>query len=198
MLRTLLLVAAVTLPAGCADLTADKSGKPPLILSRDGPTPGIAPPVRVPPVKAAADANLPDDAQVAGVVVNGKPRAYTLKALSPMDRHVVNDLIGDVPVSVTYCDIHKCLRVFTADRRGRPLLLMQMGRYTDGLLLGYEEKMYAQSTGKNPGGDIPDLPLAKLDHELTTWKAWRAKHPTTEVYTGPDDAPTKFDPAGKK
>ncbi len=147
-------------------------------------TPGIALPVVTPPVQKADAVNLPDDLPVVGVVVNGRARAYSLLALSPLDRHVVNDLIDDVPVSVAYCDIARCLRVYTHEQRGEAIDLSQTGRTNEGLLLKYEGRMYAQMPGTVPGGGGTKLPLETLVSVETTWKAWRQMHPNTEVYTG--------------
>lgn len=149
-------------------------------------TPGIAPPIVTPPVRRADDVDLPDDAPVVGVVVHGKARAYALASLSPMLRHVVNDLIDEVPVSVTYCDLARCARACTSDRHGKPLARSQTGRRNDGLLLTYEGHVYAQATGQ-PLGDEGGPPLRGMELEETTWKAWQEKHVATEVYVGARD-----------
>lgn len=62
------------------------------------PSPWIMPVVSCPPVRTAATANLPDDARVVGVVVDGKARAYLLKAMCDTSRHVLNDLLANRPV----------------------------------------------------------------------------------------------------
>jgi hypothetical protein len=148
------------------------------------PTPWMAPGIRKPPVRAAADAGLQDSDPVVGVVVAGKARAYSLAALSPNGRHVVNDVVGGVPVTVTYCDLARCLRVHTDEGKHDALDMSQAGRGTDGLMVTYGGRVYSQATGQESSGGDP-LPLKGLPHEQTTWKAWREKHPETEVYTGP-------------
>jgi hypothetical protein len=162
----------------------------------EGPmaTPWVAPGIRQPPVKPASEVTLPDDTPVVGVVVAGKSRAYSLPAMSRPDRQIVNDLVGGVPVTVVYGAAANCLRVFTTEARGRPLEVSQMGQYRGGVLLKYQNRTYAQDTGSQLG-DGPALPLTALEHERTTWKAWRDKHPDTEVYVGPDDLP---EDAGKE
>lgn len=151
------------------------------------PSPFLCPGVRQPPVQGAEKADLADDTPVVGVVAGGKARAYTLEALSQVRHHVVNDLLGEVPVTVTYCDLARCLRVFTSDTAGIPLEIDQAGRFTDGLLLIHDGKIYAQATADTPRSNRPpDMPLPTLPAEQTTWKSWREKHPRTTVYTGPD------------
>src|SRR5262245_2925343 len=152
-------------------------------------TPDVFPPVKKPPVKEAADVTLPDDFPVVGVVAGGKPRAYSLKALAAGDGHVVNDLISNVPVSVVYCDFQKAVRVFTDATPGKVLDLAQVGHSPQGLLIRYDGRIYLHNSGKPPSGNGPDVPLKDHAFDETTWKSWREKHPTTEVYLGPDAMP---------
>jgi hypothetical protein len=152
-------------------------------------SPEVVPPVRKPPVKQPDEVTLADNSPVVGVVAGGKPRAYSLKALAAGDGHVVNDLLDDVPVSVVFCDFKRAVRVFTADSRGQPLDLAQVGHSREGLLIRYNGRIYLHQTGKPVSGDGPDLPLKHHAFEETTWKAWREKHAGTEVYVGPDALP---------
>lgn len=115
------------------------------------------------------------------MVVAGKARAYSLKALSSVNHHVVNDVVAGTPISATYCDLCDCLRVFSGDAKGGALGISQIGRATDGLLIAYEGTTYSQATGKSFGGDRP-IPLKAFPHERTTWDAWRKKYPETGVY----------------
>jgi hypothetical protein len=52
-------------------------------------------------------------------------------------------------------------------------------------MIRHQGRLYRQATGKAYDGSEPDLPLKVVTVEETTWKAWREKHPTTAVYTGP-------------
>lgn len=143
----------------------------------------VVPPLRCPRVHAADDAKLADDDRVVGVVAGGKARAYLLSVLSTMRYHVVNDLLGDVPVSVTVCDRTECVRTFTDKSRGKPLEMSQMG-YHNGLLLRIGSGVYRQSTGEATRPGDPALPYRTTEHQVTTWKKWREAHPDTEVFTG--------------
>src|SRR5262245_25715745 len=61
---------------------------------------------RQPPAVPAAAAKLDDDDVVIGVVAAGRARAYLLRAMDGgPENHIVNDLVGGAPVSVTYCDL---------------------------------------------------------------------------------------------
>lgn len=153
---------------------------PPLPL--DPATPGI----RLPPMHPAASAHLHDDDEVLGVVVGGKARAYSLEALSGgLTRHVVNDLVGGQPVSVAYCDIDDCARVYSGPPGQEPLDVGVLTKLKVGLALRVGEADYAQETGERlgngPGGHIP---LPELEYVRTTWRKWREAHPDTDVYEG--------------
>jgi hypothetical protein len=178
--RCLILVLLLVLGA-CARKKVQPSAPPRFAFA----SPMMAPGLRCPPVRDAADAGLPDDDRVVGVVVGGKARAYSVKALARFNAHVVNDLVGDVPVTTTYCDKTDCVRTFTDKKKGEPLEISQMG-YADGLLLqvGGKGNGYRQATGECMQEGTPPLPAAKLEHTVTTWKAWREKHPQTQVYVG--------------
>src|SRR5262245_25320643 len=56
---------------------------------------GVSRPATVP----AAQANVPDEAEILGVSAGGKHRAYEVSVMKAMIRHVVNDLLGGVPIT---------------------------------------------------------------------------------------------------
>jgi hypothetical protein len=150
--------------------------------------PGIRQPATFPPDSA----RLPDDAPVVGVSAGGKTRAYLVAAFSPLpggqfSPHVVNDLLGDTPVTVTHCDRTGCTRVFTdADARQPPEI--DVGGWFGGeggsLLLLVGGVRYRQDTTQ-PLTGIARFPYADAHFERTTWKRWRNAHPDTDVYLGP-------------
>ncbi len=70
------------------------------------------PGVMQPPVADPLEISWSGEEEVVGVTVNGQSRAYLVEALSRPDYHIINDMIGLVPVSITYCNINRCpLRV---------------------------------------------------------------------------------------
>lgn len=147
-----------------------------------GPWPGL----RQPAVQSGDDVALSDNAEVIGVVVSGKARAYAIYAfgLSPA-KHVVNDLIGEEPVSITYCDRTNCARVFTSAAKGVPLNLDVAGFTADGMALLLDGVEYDQTTGKNlTAPDGAPLPYRACPFERTTWGSWRRAHPDSEVFAG--------------
>ena len=179
--RTAIALGLVSLVAfGCSTEPANKPSPP--IDMGTMPSPFVAPAIVLPPVRPAAEANLPDDETVVGVVVSGGARAYLLKALSPVSKNVVNDLIGDTPVSVTYFARTNCVRVFTDVITGKPLDI-RMGGYSGGMLLLVEGSFFQQESSQSltPGLEFP---YRTMSYEETTWGSWKQAHPESEVYTG--------------
>jgi hypothetical protein len=83
-------------------------------VPRDG-IPSIDDPAFVPVVEAELPANEP----VIGLMVEGDARAYPLRIL--IWHEIVNDLVGGVPVAVTYCPLCNTGIVFDRRQGGRVL-----------------------------------------------------------------------------
>jgi hypothetical protein len=146
------------------------------------PPGGIAGPrLTRPSTEQASRVFLHDNLKVVGVVVDGKSRAYTLQGMTPIMHHVVDDLVGKTPVTVTYCPSTGCVRVFTGD--GREPLPIAVSGYRDGLLLTLGEHQFDQKTGRSiTKGEPP--PIRRLPYEETTWGEWKKAHPDTDVFEG--------------
>jgi hypothetical protein len=137
----------------------------------------------------AADAELADDAQVIGIVAGSKSRAYFLDAMRTMSGHVINDLVDDVPVTLTYCDFTDVPRVLTTSEQGTPINLWLGGFSKGQLAVRFNEQQYTHTS--------KDIPLDDYPFTRTTWKAWREANPETEVYIGggrPDIPDLPVDP----
>ncbi len=181
-------IALVTVVLGYYRMQPAANDAKPLNLKPGGTvgqvsTPFITPGIRQPPVLKVADAKLDDETEVIGVAVEGHPRAYVVKAFCSTMSHVVNDLLGDIPVSVTYYDLCKTAKVFTDPRRGSPLEIKLGGFMDGGMLLYTGSFFYRQDTLQPSFADNPTpFPHAQLPFETTTWKQWRTRYPDTEVY----------------
>jgi hypothetical protein len=152
-----------------------QSGPPPQVAHvLRGPEPAMAPGIRQPKTFPASQVRLADQAEVIGVAIAGKYRAYALSAFTDPVTQVVNDLIGDVPVTVTYCIKPQRCRVFTSDQRGSPLDVWQANIGADDIVLRVGDVSYSQKLGKPP--------LKELEAVRTTWKDWKQSHPDTDVY----------------
>ena len=180
-------IAAVTVVLGYYRMRPAVDNAKQVVLKTGGQvaqvsTPFVMPGIKQPPVLKAADAKIDDETEVIGVAVEGHPRAYVVKAFCTSTTHVVNDLLGDVPVTVTYCDKCNTVKVFTDPKRGSPLEL-KLGGYMDGMLLYSGSSFYRQDDLKPSFAENPTpFPYAQLPFETTTWKQWRTRYPDTEVY----------------
>lgn len=145
-----------------------------------------------PPIVSASAAHLPDHEEVLGVEILGHARAYRVHTLANPTHHVINDLIEDQPVSMTYCDMSDCARGFLGDAGTSPLDLGVGGIWRNGLVLRIHGRYYAQNTGENPDPSAArpgSWPLTTLPITRTTWAAWKTAHPDTDVYEGTPSHP---------
>jgi hypothetical protein len=140
------------------------------------------PEVLDPPNRPAAEAGLPDDTPVLGVSAGGRFRAYPLAALNVIRNHVVNDRLGGQAITVTFCGRTGCSRVFTAPSRlSMAGWAAPTSRLGGGMLLRDGPKVYRQDTGQPIDGSLDRLALPEVPAVRTTWGAWRAEHPDTDV-----------------
>jgi hypothetical protein len=143
-------------------------------------------PIVRPRVLAATAARLRPEERVVGVEVGGRPRAYVLAAFDDPGRHVVNDLVNGVPVSVVYCNLTRCLRVYTDSANSRPLDIQAAGLFNGEMVVRLRGALYLQSSGKalDPVGTPSSAPYELLVPTLATWSEWTRRHPDTDVCLG--------------
>lgn len=126
---------------------------------------------------------------VIGVVDNGKAKAWSLESLLRPENHVYNDqLFGAHGISVTFCDLADCVKVFSRED-GKPTRLGQGGPHSSRpgkMLVVADGKQYWQDTGEPLYNSAPPFPLKEVPHERTTWGEWKAKHPDSALYHEPN------------
>jgi len=133
---------------------------------------------------------LPDDAPVIGVSRAGEARAYPLRIL---DWHeVVNDTFG-APLLMTYCV--RCGSAIVAERfaDGSETVFGVSGRlWRDDLVLYDErtESLWSQLLAAAIRGPLTGDRLTLVASSLTTWGAWRRRHPDTQVLLPPPHSNT--------
>jgi hypothetical protein len=157
-----------------------------------GGSPGVVivalPVIQLPPAEQAATAQLPDAEEVIGVEENGQSRAYAVRAMSELRHHVINDQLGGIPITVTYCEQTNCAGVFTDPQAKGPLDVGVGGfdnRPEGGMLLRVGNHRYDQKTGKPlDDGGLPWFPYGPHHFVLVKWKQWRENHPDTDVFVG--------------
>jgi hypothetical protein len=130
--------------------------------------------------------NVPwkNDEEVVGVTVNGESRAYLVGTLSRPDYHIINDLIGLVPVSITYCNINRCPRAFTREGANEPLDIAVGGQHNlRELLLLVDGARFHQDDLKpyDPGHRTASFPYHQVPLTVTTWGKWKKFHPDSQA-----------------
>jgi hypothetical protein len=140
--------------------------------------------IRNPQAIAPEASDLADSAEVIGVEMQGSHRAYALGPMSFPRTHVINDVVGGTPVTVSYCNRRDCIRVFT-DPDGAEALNVSVGgldaRPDRGMLLRVGKRRYYQESGVSFDDPSETFPYAQAEFVRTTWGQWRAEHPDTDV-----------------
>jgi hypothetical protein len=146
----------------------------------------VAKPIVRPAVLQAAEATLRPDDIVIGVEVRGSSRAYRLSAFDHPVGHLVNDMIGGVAVSVAYCDLSRCLRVYTDPAGKTPLDIEVAGLLDREMVIKMGGRFYYQRSGEpvEPSECPPVIPCDQVTPTVAKWKDWTRDHPRTDVYVG--------------
>ncbi len=144
---------------------------------------------------------------VIALTIGGQDRAYPLQIL--VWHEIVNDTVGGVPVTVTFCPL--CYTAIAFDRRAanRVLDFGTTGNLRKSDLVMYDrqtESWWQQAIGQAIIGDLTGTQLTILPAAIVSWDAFRTEHPEGTVlskdtgfsrayginpYTGYDSANTQ-------
>ena len=150
------------------------SGGPP----KDG-IPSIDDPQFVPLAKYVPDA---ETEPVIAFAHKGDARAYPLRVL--IWHEIVNDTVGGMPVSVTYCPL--CNSAIAFDRRvgDRVLDFGTTGKLRNSDMVMYDrqtESWWQQFTGTGIVGELTGTELRMLPARVESLASFRARHPDGRV-----------------
>ncbi len=156
------------------DLGEILSGGPP----KDG-IPSIDDPKFVP---VAAMTGLGPKEPVIGLVINGDARAYPLRILTWHE--ICNDVVGGVPVAVTFCPL--CNAAIVYDRRvdGVATEFGVSGKLRHSDLVMYDrntESWWQQFLGVAIVGEQAGKQLRLVPSRLESWEKFAARHPDGRV-----------------
>ena len=121
---------------------------------------------------------------VIGLEINGDARAYPLFIL--VWHEIVNDRVGDVPVSVTYCPLCYTNQVFERIINGNEVEFGTSGKLYNSNLLMYDrwtESYWSQGLGMAVTGELTGMQLKTIPFDVITWGDWKKLHPDTVVLT---------------
>ncbi len=130
----------------------------------------------------AAGRWLADPEPVVVVETGRTARAYPLQIL--IWHEIVNDQIGDKPVTVTFCPL--CNTAIAFDRRvgDRILDFGVSGRLRNSDMVMYDrqtETWWQQATGEGIVGELTGTRLTRIGAPLVSWRTFRETWPDGEV-----------------
>ena len=153
------------------------------IMSGGPPKDGI-PAIDKPVLETVAEADkwLKPKEPVILVERGGDARAYPLQIL--IWHEIVNDTVGGLPVSVTFCPL--CNTSITFDRRleGRILDFGTTGKLRFSDLVMYDrqtESWWQQATGEAIIGDLTGKRLTFLPSQVIAWETFKSTFPQGRV-----------------
>jgi hypothetical protein len=159
-----------------------------------GPPKDGIPSIDAPAYESIADARgwLEDRSPVISLEVGGEARAYPLAIL--MWHEIANDVLGDVPVVVTFCPLCNTALVFEREFDGVVHDFGTTGNLRFADLVMYDRKTeswWQQATGEAIVGELTGKRLTFLPAQIISLADFEATHPDGDVLsreTGHDRA----------
>jgi hypothetical protein len=124
---------------------------------------------------------------VLGVSISGDARAYPVHLLEY--HQVVNDVVGGVPVVVTYDPIAGVPRAFRREVGGRVLRFGVSGLIHNANFLLYDletESLWSQFLGQAIAGELAGRALERVGVRQEALAVWLARHPGSRVLERPE------------
>lgn len=189
MRRSILgLLAATSLVAAAGEAVALRTDMAKALVPLDeivsgGPAPDGIPAIDRPTfVDAAAAGWLVLKEPVLAVEINGDARAYPLQIL--MWHEIVNDVVGGIPITATYCPLCNSGIVFERVVDGTTLDFGTSGKLYKSDLVMYDRQshsLWAQMEGRAIVGARAGTRLKLIPANMLSFDEWRATHPTGKV-----------------
>ena len=154
-------------------------------ISSGGPPPDGIPAIDSPVFESVAEADtwLGPDWPIMFFENNGVARAYPLVIL--IHHEIVNDVVGDLPVSLTFCPL--CNSTIAFDRRlsdGTVLDFRTTGNLRNSDPVMYDRQTrswWQQFTGEAIVGELTGTVLEVLPSQIIGWSEFIERHPEGEV-----------------
>jgi hypothetical protein len=149
-----------------------------------GPPPDGIPPIDN-PVFLDVDEDfelLPADEPVVVLEIDGDARAYPIRAM--VWHEIVNDTVGGVPVSVTYCPLCNSAATYERTINGVETTFGTSGRLFASALVMYDratETLWTHYNGEAVVGVLTGEQLKVHPSPLVSWDQFRSTYPTGKV-----------------
>jgi len=137
--------------------------------------------------------DLAPDEPVIGLVVGDEAKAYPLRTL--IWHEIVNDEIGGVPVTVTYCPLCNTSIVFDRriDERVLDFGTTGMLRHSDLVMYDRQtESWWQQFSGQAIVGRLAGRSLSMLPSRLESWENFRQRAPSGRVLVPNDPRARRY------
>jgi uncharacterized protein DUF3179 len=149
-----------------------------------GPPPDGIPSIDNPKFLSVVDANkfLKDSDLVVGLTINGQTKAYPLLIL--VWHEIINDKVGGVPVTVTYCPLCFTTKVFNRTISGHIVEFGTSGKLYNNNLVMYDRlngSLWSQALGEGIVGTHAGENLKRIPFDLAYWKDWKQLYPNSVV-----------------
>ena len=149
-----------------------------------GPPPDGIPPIENPVFLPVADnLQILDPAEpVVALDIDGDARAYPIRAM--VWHEIVNDVVGGVPVSVTYCPLCNSAVTYVRVINGVETTFGTSGRLFASALIMYDratESLWTHYDGRAVVGLLTGTQLEAVASPLLSWGDFRENHPTGQV-----------------
>ena len=159
------------------DLEANSRVDLAAILNGGPPKDGI-PSIDAPKFDTATTTKFPSSETVIGVVINGEAKAYPFGIMNWHE--LVNDTVGEVNVSVSYCPLCDTIVAF---ERGETTFGVS-GKLYQSCLVMYDrgdDTLYSQPWAMGLVGAKVNQNLKRIPAVKTTLGAWLAKYPDSKI-----------------
>jgi hypothetical protein len=149
-----------------------------------GPPPDGIPPIDDPVFLDIADnLEILDPAEpVVALEINGDARAYPIRAM--IWHEIVNDTVGGVPVSVTYCPLCNSAVTYRREINGVETTFGTSGRLFASALVMYDratESLWTHFDGQAVVGVLTGTQLEAIGSPLMAWGDFRSAYPTGKI-----------------
>jgi len=147
-------------------------------LMNGGPPKDGIPSIDTPEFDTSATTPFQEDDIVIGVVINGEAKAYPYNIMNWHE--IVNDTVGGVNVTVTYCPLCDTIVAF---ERGDTTFGVS-GKLYQSCLVMYDradDTLYAQPWAMGVVGPKVNQTLERIPAVKTTLADWLAQHPDSQV-----------------
>jgi hypothetical protein len=151
--------------------------------------PGGPPPDGIPPIDDpqfvgvdAADVYLTDAEPVVVLEIDGDARAYPAQIL--IWHEIVNDVVGGVPVAITYCPLCNSAVTYGRTVRGEVTTFGTSGMLFNSALVMYDratESLWTHFDGRAVVGLLTGELLEPLGSPLLAWGDFKASYPDGRV-----------------